>query len=710
MTDYRYTLTVTLLEDLHSGAGAGTPIIDRLQARDEHDWPVINRTHLKGVLRDNAERLHRLGQLDPGFSEQVFGAAGHRQGLLQCHALRLQQPETTLTWDATARQLNSRVPEDDSLRRTEYVPAGAVFRGHLTLHDDDEDLACGLEKVLRFTDRLGSERTRGSGLIKLQFTLEKMAKWLASARWSSPPAPQDAVLRLLLRNEEPLCLPHTGLPGNLIDSETYIPGRVLFGALCCWALQSRPDDSRAHLLFDRQFSIGNAYPLPRGLKANPADRLAELAVYPIPLNLYAAKASNRQSQVDNAATPSLTWPHWCDSKPQARNLAMLRAHQEISDPLSPVPDEHPAPTALKRPKAHSYLCALQPRHWWLYETELALQMRNRRGPPIGEVKRTDTALFTVEQIPAGTWFVADIVIGPQAPIGEFLELYDALLQQRATLSIGRGGAPLSVVAWQFGPGLNLSAAATEAPLDTLQITLTSDLIARDQRLNFHQQLNISALRDLLGETAGDWAAIHPMGAKSDYDIVRAFNASSGLPRAPVCAIRRGSVLRLEGAGITDLRQQLATRPMLGERGWEGHGRFLLDHYPLAEAVMEQDADAGDFEPINRSSPAIGRQEAVIRQAEAYMAQLSGKQPSRSQFGQLLDAVRALGAEATTKQLQEALETFVAASSKKSGEGWKTLFDASKPSQDLRQQLPRTASAAQLFIEVMISLSEAANDQ
>jgi len=213
------------------------------------------------------------------------------------------------------------------------------------------------------------------------------------------------------------------------------------------------------------------------------------------------------------------------------------------------------------------------------------------------------------------------------------------------------------------------------------------------------------LRNLLGDAACNWSDIRS-GAKSDYELQRSFNAASGLPRASVFAIRRGSVLRLEGKGIPKLREQLSKHTALGERTWEGYGRFVLDHYPLDEAVDDPASDP--FEQLIVSSEPIGKREAVIRHAESYEKQLKQanlKLPSRSRLGQLLDAVRSLGDSATAEQLRKCLEPFEQATKKKSGQPWKVFFPDNDAEKDLRKKLPKHARDAQLFVETLISLSE-----
>ena len=465
--DYVYTLTIQLLEELHSGTGTGTLIIDRLQARDETGHPVINGSHLKGVWRDNAERLRILDQhrragsnrLTDDTIKQLFGDPKTGRGKLLVRSLRVKDGANadtgatrdgartpghsryewatadTLTWEQTARRPGSRVPEDDSLRRTEHVPAGTEFSGEIILRHADFALKQAFERIVKFTDRLGSERSRGSGLIRiLSFIPKERPSQPSSKRSPSKTPARVSVLRLLLRNQEPVCIPRTGFPGNIIDSETHIPGRALLGALCQRALD-RGQNDLARTLLAREFSIGNAYPLPPNMPYAPGEALDKLTVLPIPLNLYSIKEDSGKD------TDSL-WPHWCDFDPSVRPLrgAPLR------DELEPNRD---TTSSAKRAGANTYLhSASHEPQWWLHHMQCALAMRNRRGPPIGTVKRRDTELFTVEQIPANTWFVADIGCLTAAPREALPALCDELLQDRSELRLGRGGAPIAIEASQ----------------------------------------------------------------------------------------------------------------------------------------------------------------------------------------------------------------------------------------------------------------------
>ena len=49
----RYRLSLTLLEDFHSGTGTGgSRGIDAMQFLDREGKPMIRATHLKGLLRE----------------------------------------------------------------------------------------------------------------------------------------------------------------------------------------------------------------------------------------------------------------------------------------------------------------------------------------------------------------------------------------------------------------------------------------------------------------------------------------------------------------------------------------------------------------------------------------------------------------------------------------------------------------------------------
>ena len=208
----------------------------------------------------------------------------------------------------------------------------------------------------------------------------------------------------------------------------------------------------------------------------------------------------------------------------------------------------------------------------------------------------------------------------------------------------------------------------------------------------------------------DWSSLHCDGVKSDFELHRGFNAATRLHRPPVMVIRRGSVIRLSGPGVGGLRSLLQSRPALGERAWEGYGRYLIDFHPLQTAKSPSQA-WGD----NRPEPdePIGARESIIEGARQYGGKLleTGVQkPSRSQWFQLMEAVDTWRRSSNAAR-DQVLKAFEQASQKKSGTAWKSLLSPSAGSgiRGLDHVLPQTAGEARLFVEALISVMRSGDD-
>jgi hypothetical protein len=209
-------LAVETLEDLHTGAGTGSGDIDALVQRDRHGRPVIRDSHFKGLLREAGAELVSRGQVGAEELNRLLGAQGSTRSVLHMTSLRVPKGSEarTLIWGSTKRVDGGRAPEEDTLRYVEHVAAGACFEAQLRLADSSQ--LCLLERLLNRVDRIGGDRNRGSGLVKLHWQI-------GSALEAQPLAiASDIRLRLVLRNLEPLCLPATGHPGNLIRSHSFI--------------------------------------------------------------------------------------------------------------------------------------------------------------------------------------------------------------------------------------------------------------------------------------------------------------------------------------------------------------------------------------------------------------------------------------------------------------------------------------------------------
>ena len=193
-------------------------------------------------------------------------------------------------------------------------------------------------------------------------------------------------------------------------------------------------------------------------------------------------------------------------------------------------------------------------------TRASRAARNGRPDP----KQVDASLFAIEQIVEETHFLAELHGSPE-DLKKVAEKLGPVLEGRRWLRLGRAGPPVEVaqLAW---PGTPTAAKTTDKAL----LTLTSDLLVRDEHLRWRTALDADAIKALFGDDV-------QLG-KSLQDSVMAhgFNGTSRLWRMPAAAIRRGSVFEVSGAGVVKLVERAAKNEWLGERTHEGFGRFRID--------------------------------------------------------------------------------------------------------------------------------------
>ena len=541
----KFKLKVRLLEDLHSGTGTGNLLVDDLQARNAKGRPFIDREHFRGVLKDNALRLKALGHMEQQDIDRLFGKAGGSQPRkLDCSSLVAEDKDCLITWTSTARREGSRCPEDHSLRSIQYITAGTMLEGRIQIaepKDGDEEL---LKKLLRFTVRLGGGRTRGDGQIKIEWEQDSEE---APAMTSQSTA--QTTLRLLLRAEESLCIPATGHPGNIISSESYIPGRLLFAALC--QKLGVPD---MKTLFTGQLQVGNALPLP------PGEYGPQTEVMPMPAHLYQIKPAM-------AASPSNSrWPHWAAPQKTEDLATELKEGRDV-DHLA-----YKGEAQTSRPKGHLYLVKDEQGQWRRYRQPLEVRMRNQRGDPFdNSLKREDTELFTVERIPADTRFVAEIHCKDET----LREKLWPLLQPGQRFHLGRGKAPVKILKAGGPPALPPS----EVP-GSLTLIAQSDWLILGDNLGYLDELNeTTLLRCAFGikDPDNDYPNLK-LESCQETETHGSYNYATRLPRLPQAVIRRGSVFRLYGAQaeLDKLRNHLKAHGPVGQRTTEGYGQFLLE--------------------------------------------------------------------------------------------------------------------------------------
>jgi hypothetical protein len=652
-------IRITALEDFHTGSGTGSGDIDALLSRDRSGNPVIPGTHLKGLLREAGEELAEI-LADSG--EQValgtlLGKAGQGAGGLLLSAAYLDDKEfdegdleerdsgpNTLIWQSSAREKNGRRPEPDTLRMVEYAAARLKFTARVRVKDDDQ-LAL-LNRLLKRVDRIGGGRNRGSGLVTACLeddALEPRDLPEQAERW----------LRLAIRNIDPLCLPRTGHPGNLIETQSFIRGQTLRGALISWALANGKPFAELESAL-----VGNALPLPAHLTAVDA-------VIPIPLSLQSEKAVCRNT--------SLPW--WALDQPPPRQKDML---DDSAESLTGKP---------KRPGEHDYLCRPEPdAPWQRYSPRISVHLRNESRD-----KQTDeTRLFSQEEIAEQTCFQADLRFASAAQTNQFLQHFELLLQAGDYLTIGRGGRPAfieSVTTFSKHP----LAVTDDGSEQGFTLTLLSDLIVRGPRLEYVDDLDVAALSRLASLAENADIQVDETKCYRDTETIAGFNAATGLRRATAHAIRRGSCWHISGSDSGRVFDGLATHAALGERTEEGFGRFALDLHPLKTTAPPPSANTtrrNIREAIRSDAKALAEDlmNAAVSNADRFL-------PSRSQLQWLHSQAQACGSEESLRELLDAIGK-APERRPKGGHAWKNI--PVKRLEEALQKLPYLAEKQYLL--------------
>jgi len=509
----RQTLTAEFLSDAHLGSGSGGGGIDALLARDRYDRPVIWSSHVEGVLRDASRRLR--GDDEAG---KLFGRAGGEQQRAVFTSLYAKENSESHIWRSTAREaFDNRAPKGDTLRVIEYVPRGTRLIGEVEL---PASALPTLERLVLEVDAVGGGRSTGAGQVKLT-----LSDAVFTARKASTPTGR---LVLLLKNRDPLCITATATPDNLIPSLAFVPGRTLLGAVAAWLI-AEGDRDTASLLTSGKVSVSDALPLPHA----PA-KLDGVEVLPAPLSL--------QSEKPKGAAGDLPW--WAQPTAPTKRLDAWGTKEKLKRPEDDL--------FVYRESANSA--------WTTFRPARRVRLRNGRPDP----KQADASLFAIEQIVEETQFLAELHGSPD-DLKKVAEKLAPVLEAQRWLRLGRAGAPVEVaqLAWSG------DAPATKAAAKAL-LTLTSDLLVRDEHLRWRTALDHAALKELLGDDVQLGRSVQ------DSVMVHGFNGTSRLWRMPAAAVRRGSVFEVSGAGIAKLAERAAKNDWLGERTHEGFGRFRID--------------------------------------------------------------------------------------------------------------------------------------
>jgi hypothetical protein len=611
-----FEITAVLREDAHLGSGSSGPGINGLVARDRRGRPVIWASHLEGLLRD---ALMLRGERD--VAERLFGKSGRiRQPAVFTSLYCSSAAKPSRIWRSTARKsFDNRAPDDDTLRAIELVPKGTTFVGKIDLPDDG-DLAT-MRRLLEGLSAVGHGRSSGAGRVEL--TLTELDRAPRAPR-SFALEPGTTRLRLLLRNLDPMCLAATAMPGNLVPTLPYVPGRTLLGALASWLIDRGLREAAAALLSER-LAVSDALPLP-WTEPSEVGELEALEVTPAPLAL-----KHRKPEAMSGAVP---WWAWQESSPE-RSFAPDIRYKELDAKT----DER---VRLKRPEADLFFVRRAGGAWESCRPEVRARLRNGRPDP----DQAEPALFAIEHLAEDTCFLAELSGEPEA----LQELTDALrpvLEGRHWLRVGRAGAPVEIAATSCRGG-----AAPELVEDGL-LTLTSDLLVRDPELRWYTTLRPEDFQHVVGWPAG----VEVLLAAQEGAVVRGFNGTARLWRLPIGGIRRGSVFRVKGPGVAALIAAAAEGRWLGERTHEGFGRFRIDSKKKLPGVSTR--SAGDSRQLRDGADDDG-DEARCKTTRAWLDEhprlatsgtTEARRPSLSQWMDLVSELEARDEQAIQRRLR-----------------------------------------------------------
>jgi hypothetical protein len=387
----RRSITATLAEDAHLGSGMGGSGIDSLVARDRSGRrAVIWASHIEGLLRDAAHTLH--GEIE---AKRLFGERGRTRQEALFTSLYSDPDPTFRVWRASARAaFDNRSPSDDTLRAIEFVAKETNFCGQMEMPEKDYDV---YDRLFKEIDAVGSGRAPGAGRVRLV-----LGNAVDCRPRSIAGSPRGRLL-LVLRNLDPLCITAMAMPGNLIPTLPFIPGRTLLGAMAAWLFAEGKQNIVQNLVDGSGSSVGDALPLPA---FGDGTDLSQIEILPAPLALQSEKPGGTSSKV----------PWWALSLASPRRV---NADPDRDNPVLKRPK-------LKRPEPDRFIYRIGASDWSAFRPSVGVRLRN--GRPEGPTQ-LDPSLFAIEQIAEQTFFLAEIT-GNVAVLSELAQALAPVLEGR----------------------------------------------------------------------------------------------------------------------------------------------------------------------------------------------------------------------------------------------------------------------------------------
>lgn len=387
-------------------------------------------------------------------------------------------------------------------------------------------------------------------------------------------------LLITLLAEEPLLL--TSLQGdpNSGVSFPYIPGSVLRGALihryrerhCAGGDLDLADQQTQRLFFDGTTRYLNAYLLVAPSLAGSGQPVATI---PQPRGLPLPRTWVRRREDgfhSSAAQDALSDLERAMAKEQ--RLKICQGYDLAATALS----------EQRRPLADEGVVALDgDGNPWVAEIARHINVHNQRDRPRGRGVEGSGAVFRYDALAPGQQFQAAVLC---ADHGDATILQNLLTPDRLWLGGSRsaGYGRTRITATSIVDSWHEVGLPPERRLDgaTLQITLLSDLIARDANGLHSTAFPVAALEQILKTKL----QIKPDRSFTAAAQVGGFNRTWGLPLPQTPAIAAGSVLSFTAAAPISAAQiaDLELRG-IGERRAEGFGRVAVNWHPGAPVFV-----------------------------------------------------------------------------------------------------------------------------
>ncbi len=264
-----YQFTIKLVSDAEPGTGLGGEIVNDLIPRDHRRRPVIQASHIKGLMRDGLEAICRYRSWSRDVVANVFGyedsSDPEAEALIRLTDAVCNAEPSIKFVTRTAISEESGSAKDKSLRTTEAIGTGSNFHGELyasTEKDSPDDLAWRL--ALLSIGELGGNRNRGCGECVLSIAgetrrpgelLRELDKLQKAAESGTPrsrtmptsrPGPTTlsstpTVLRLVFVATSPVCCPEITDKTNFLSSGFSIPASAVQGAILTRINRTHPD-------------------------------------------------------------------------------------------------------------------------------------------------------------------------------------------------------------------------------------------------------------------------------------------------------------------------------------------------------------------------------------------------------------------------------------------------------------------------------------